>query len=124
MAGALWLLHAAVIAQPTPSTPPTSAPEDIVVRLIDPTTRHVLARTEIDVFTDNGIRCVRAPCPINAKQWRGTTDEAGVLHVPADVVQQSVIARRAPEGDWVDLRGAERPDRDGLRRVAMPPSPR
>ena len=63
---------------------------DLQVRVIDAGTQKALANTDVDVYSDNGIRCIQAPCPTNGMSWRGRTDKHGVVVIPDSVVQYSM----------------------------------
>jgi hypothetical protein len=63
---------------------------DLLVALVDGLTDERLGNIDVDVQSDNGIRCVQAPCPTNSKHWKGGTDEAGLVTIPADLIQYRV----------------------------------
>ena len=44
------------------------------VRLLDAATAKPIANTDVELWSDNGIRCIKAPCPTDGKQWKGTSD--------------------------------------------------
>jgi hypothetical protein len=52
------------------------------IRLVDARTGKAIADAEVRVSSDNGIRCIRAPCPTGFKEWNGRSDSSGTLSVP------------------------------------------
>jgi hypothetical protein len=54
------------------------------VRLVDSHTGGAIANTDVQVLSDNGIRCIRAPCPTNYREWNGRSDAAGHVSVPPE----------------------------------------
>lgn len=56
----------------------------------DKKTRAPLARREVEIYSDNGIRCITAPCPTNGIEWRGKTDSQGYVIVPKRIRQVSM----------------------------------
>lgn len=55
-----------------------------------------ITRTKVRIYSDNGIRCIQAPCPTNGKSWEGITDQNGVIIVPKDHIQ--VTTSISPKG--------------------------
>lgn len=49
-----------------------------------------LKNVKIFIYSDNGTRCIQAPCPTNGKEWSGKTDGQGILKVPNSFVQFSM----------------------------------
>ena len=50
---------------------------DLKLRLIDKATGKPIAKTLATVYSNNGIRCVREPCPTNQMKWEGKMDKKG-----------------------------------------------
>ncbi len=67
-----------------------TATQDVTVTVLNDTTSGIIANKSVSVFVDNGIRCVKAPCPTNSRPWTGTTDEKGLFVLPATYVDQSM----------------------------------
>lgn len=61
---------------------------DLRLQLRDHTTGSALRRVPVHVMTDNGVRCMKAPCPTDARNWNGRTDNGGRLTIPADIVNR------------------------------------
>ena len=64
--------------------------EGLHVTVLDSASGRPLQHFDVRIESDNGIRCIRAPCPTNAVRWTGHTDKKGVVAVPAKVVQSSM----------------------------------
>ena len=58
------------------------AGDSVHVRLLDAVTAKALANADVELWSDNGIRCVKAPCPTDGKQWKGTSDASGRVTIP------------------------------------------
>lgn len=58
--------------------------------VLDRASGRPLPQIAVRIDSDNGIRCIKAPCPSHAMQWTGRTDNKGVIAVPARVVQASM----------------------------------
>ncbi len=87
------------VAAQSPGTPPASVTvgsalpvqhPDLRVRLIDRRTRAPLRRRAVTVYSDNGRRCLRAPCATNGEQWDGRTDTTGMVVLPGRLRQESM----------------------------------
>ena len=61
----------------------------VSVQLMDAWSGQPIANADIKVESDNGIRCVKAPCPTNGKEWAGRSDAAGRLMIPKSEIQAS-----------------------------------
>lgn len=81
---------------------------------MDAASARPVVNTEVRVHSDNGIRCVSAPCPTNGKEWKRRTDARGYLIVPRAMLQRETSittqshtvdlvrdADRAPNQVWV-----------------------
>ena len=84
-----------IIARPlvarkdTPSVDRTKK-SDLKLKLIDRLTRKPIKNTEVEIYSDNGIRCIRPPCQTNGIKWTGKTDARGVVVVPGKIRQRSM----------------------------------
>jgi hypothetical protein len=73
------------------------------VTLLDAFTARAVAAADVLVSSDNGIRCISAPCPTDPVEWRGRTDASGTVLVPARfVTEETVIGTRAHDARYVD----------------------
>jgi hypothetical protein len=61
--------------------------ETVRVKLLAAFSGEVISNSDVEVHSDNGIRCIRAPCPTNAKQWQGKSDANGYVVIPTNVLQ-------------------------------------
>jgi hypothetical protein len=80
-------LRSPVRAQPTPSIDNRTAVLKLVV--LDQATNKPIANRSAKISSDNGIRCIKAPCPTNSKSWQGTTNRLGVLFIPKQIIQSA-----------------------------------
>lgn len=46
--------------------------------------------TAVEIYADNGVRCVTTPCPTNGRAWSGSTNTTGEVTVPAAYVGESM----------------------------------
>jgi hypothetical protein len=92
-------------AQPAPNARPPilrGAGDTLRVRLLDAATGRPLAGAAVTVYSDNGIRCDRAPCPTNGRTWQGRTGATGWLALPRTEIQQTVsVSTPTRYGDLV-----------------------
>jgi hypothetical protein len=79
------------------------APGDSIhLRLLDAATAKPLANAEVEMWSDNGIRCIKAPCPTDGKQWKGTSDAAGGVTLPKSALNTTAnIKSAAYTGDLI-----------------------
>jgi hypothetical protein len=72
-------------------TPVINADRLTVLNLLvqDKATNQPIAHQAVTIYSDNGIRCIKAPCPNNGKQWQGKTSDRGVVSIPRSVIQSS-----------------------------------
>ena len=49
-----------------------------------------LTKKNVKIYSDNGVRCIQAPCPTNGKTWTGKTDKRGYIVVPNEIRQNSM----------------------------------
>ncbi|HEX8175890.1 MAG TPA: hypothetical protein VF543_12290 [Pyrinomonadaceae bacterium] len=63
---------------------------DLKLKLIDRVTRKPIKNTEVEIYSDNGIRCISLPCPTNGVKWTGKTDARGIIIVPGKIRQRSM----------------------------------
>jgi len=64
--------------------------DTIVVLLLDAKSARPMAGVAVEVWSDNGIRCLRDPCPTNGIAWKSNADAAGKIHIPRRVFQSSL----------------------------------
>ena len=72
---------------------PTAVPDrksDLKLKVVDKSTKRPIKNTVIEIYSDNGIRCVQAPCPTNGKEWHGKTNSKGVVFIPENLIQNSM----------------------------------
>ena len=79
------------------------APGDSVqLQLLDASTARPLANADVELWSDNGIRCIKAPCPTDGKQWKGSSDAKGRVTIPKSALNTTANIRSgAYTGDLV-----------------------
>ena len=127
-----WVLYtfsfaACAGAQQPSDTPPTilaAKGDSVHVRLFDATSARPIASTELELYSDNGIRCIKAPCLTDGKSWKGKTDASGRLAIPRGALNATANLKSATysgdlvvdatpdsSGDWtIELFPEERAD--------------
>lgn len=63
---------------------------DLKLKLIDRLTRKPIKNTNVEIYSDNGVRCIMLPCQTNGIKWTGKTDARGVIVVPGKIRQRSM----------------------------------
>jgi hypothetical protein len=84
------------------------------VRLLDVASTQANSNADVEVWADNGIHCVRAPCETDGKQWNGRTDASGYVVIPTSAVKAATSIKtpahsadliedseRDAKGEWV-----------------------
>src|SRR5664279_6605452 len=75
----------------------------VTVQLIDASTTQPARNAAVRLFSDNGIRCARAPCPVNGKSWKSTSDPQGFVTLPTSLLQISTnIETETLSGDLIE----------------------
>ena len=96
--------------------------ETVRVKLLDEFSCEVVPNSDVKVRSDNGIRCITAPCPTNNKEWIGRSDDDGYVAIPTSVLQHSTyITTPAHRGGKDLIRGSEK-DADGAWFVELIPN--
>lgn len=62
--------------------------EFVKVKLLSPE-GNAIAGSKVELHSDNGIRCIKAPCPTNGKKWSGKTNGKGFVSIPTNVIQKA-----------------------------------
>jgi hypothetical protein len=65
---------------------PTAAIELV---LLDRVTNQPIANRPIGIHSDNGIRCIKAPCPNHSKNWQSKSNRRGIIFIPKQIIQTS-----------------------------------
>ena len=68
----------------------------VSITLVNKTSGKPIPHTKVSIYSDNGIRCIQAPCPTNSKSWEGVTGQDGVITVPKSNIQSATYV--SPEG--------------------------
>jgi hypothetical protein len=65
--------------------------EDMIkIKLIDSLTKNPISDVNVTIYSDNGIRCIRAPCPTEGQEWIGKSDGKGVIFIPSSLVNNVI----------------------------------
>ncbi len=77
--------------------------DSVRLKLVDALADRLLANADVEVSSDNGIRCFHAPCPTGNRSWQGRTGPDGQVTIPTGVLQASSSVRAAgEEGDPIE----------------------
>ena len=69
--------------------------DSVRVQLLDAATAKPFANAEVELWSDNGIRCIKAPCPTDGKQWKGTSDANGRVTIPKSTLNTTANIKTA-----------------------------
>ena len=98
--------------QQTPDSPSSilqAKGETVRVKLLDEFSGEVISNSDVEVSSDNGRRCIRAPCDTNNKEWRGRSDANGYVVIPTEFLQQTTdISTPSHRGGKDLISGSER----------------
>jgi len=83
------------------------AGDTVRIRLVEVGSGGRIADSEVEVYSDNGIRCTTAPCPTDGRTWRGRSDNRGIVALPNSAVN-AVTHIGTPRHGMVDLSTARR----------------
>ncbi len=56
------------------------------VTLLDAYSGQQISNTAVTIYSDNGIRCIMAPCPTEEQEWTGKSDDQGVVSFPSGMI--------------------------------------
>jgi hypothetical protein len=77
--------------------------DSLPVVLLDAATAGPIVNAEVELWSDNGVRCVQAPCPTNGRQWRGRSNAAGQVVIPKKALQPvTSIKASGYDGDLIE----------------------
>jgi hypothetical protein len=96
--------------------------ETVRVKLLDAFSGEVISNSEVRVYSDNGIRCFRAPCPTNGKKWKGRSDANGYVVIPTNILQRSTDISTPAYRGGKNLIGGSEQDNDGAWVVELYPN--
>lgn len=55
-------------------------------KLVDAFSGQSISNTDVRIYSENGIRCVTAPCSTEGQEWLGKSDSQGIILVPSKVI--------------------------------------
>lgn len=61
---------------------------ELRLRLVDAESGKPISGVEASIHSDNGIRCIKAPCPTNGRTWKGVSGKDGVVKAPSSALQK------------------------------------
>ena len=61
----------------------------VTLRLVDSIINQPLTNAVVKISSDNGVRCITAPCPTNSRFWQGKTDASAEAKVPKKYIQSN-----------------------------------
>jgi hypothetical protein len=64
----------------------TSDPASIKVKLVDAFSEQIISDANVEIHSDNGIRCIQAPCDTGGQDWTGISDHDGFIYVPSKAI--------------------------------------
>lgn len=92
-------------------------PAALKLLVVSISTEKPIANRSVTINSDNGVRCVMAPCPTNSKQWQGRTNRQGLVVIPQKVIQQSTTIK-IPGYMAKDL-GEALPSQPGISKIEL-----
>ncbi len=72
-----------------------SAANVVEVRLVDASTTQIIPNASVEVRSQNGNICKKAPCPQNSLSWKGVSGADGVLRIPSHIIQHLTTVKVA-----------------------------
>jgi hypothetical protein len=87
--------------------------ETVRVKLLDALSGEVISNSDVKVSSDNGIRCIKAPCPTDGSQWNGRSDANGYVIIPTNIFRQNTDISTPAYRGGKDLIGGSEQDIDG-----------
>lgn len=96
--------------------------DTVRVKLLDEFSGEVISNSDVEVSSDNGIRCIQPPCDTNPKQWRGRSDANGYVVVPTGILQQITSISTPSHRGGKDLVGGSEQDMNGAWVVELIPN--
>lgn len=87
-----------------------SSSTNIKIQLLDVRTTKPIANSDVEVWSDNGVRCNVAPCPTNGKAWNGKSDARGHVVIPRSFIQETtVLSTPGHDGKSLELAAGSPP---------------
>ncbi len=60
----------------------------IKVKLLNALSKQAIANTDVNIYSDNGIRCITTPCDTDGQEWKGKSDNNGVIVIPMGIINE------------------------------------
>lgn len=96
--------------------------ETVRLRLLDAFSGKVIANSDVDLSSENTIRCIRAPCPSNANKSRVRSDANGYVVIRTDILNVSTHISAPGYRKETDLIGGAEEDSHGFWFVGLIPN--
>ncbi len=101
------------VLRPNPSPSSTSQSGIVKIKLLDAYSGQAISNADVRIYSDNGIRCITAPCDAEGQEWTGVSDSGGVVFVPSDVINVATTVTAEGYTSGRDLnRDSENKDND------------
>jgi hypothetical protein len=91
--------------------------DSVHVRLFDAKTAQPIPNADVELQSDNGVRCIKAPCPTNGSSWKGSSDASGRLVIPKSAL--NTVANISSGRYHGDLVGDASPGAKGEWKVEL-----
>lgn len=59
----------------------------IEVKLLDVSSGQVIPNTKAELYSSNGIVCIKAPCPNESRFWQDTSNDKGFFSFPGEFLE-------------------------------------
>jgi len=61
----------------------------IEAKLLDASSSLAIANTKAELYSSNGIVCIKEPCPNEWRFWQGTSDDQGFFSFPGEFLESN-----------------------------------
>lgn len=95
--------------------------QTVKIKLLDAYSTETIANSEVEMHSDNGMRCIQPPCDSNTQIWNGQTNNAGIIAVPRDFIQLLTIVSTPAHRGGKNIDVAEK-DADGNVVIELDPN--
>lgn len=55
------------------------------IKLLNASSGQIISNTDVRIYSDNGIRCITAPCNNERQEWTGKSNNEGIILVSPDI---------------------------------------
>lgn|GEM_PF-7127311 len=82
---------------------PVSQSGFLNIKLLDSVSKRPITDTDVNIYSDNGIRCITVPCNTEGQEWNGKSDDNGVITIPVKLVNTVTTLTATGYGSGKDL---------------------